>query len=982
MAVGGGSFASATVNTEIVMPTATPSSTDPTAAFAEILGSSLVTADAAPSARPLENLPTSPSTDKSPVPIVSFGIGAKPTKLHSALSSSAIATSDAPALNSAAVPGVTNNFALLPVALPISLHAEPIAAETPTSPDAAGAMPQTPEDSAQPLISSAAPAVVVSQSPFISSANPPTETLTSLFDTRPRQADVGSARFARTPSDAAAIPKTDGAQSLQGETAVASSTASNATSTADPSREPYFYATTSTNAVAQPVVATTDASGTALPVAPESGARPQVRMTTGDLSNPTSPESSPLSASLSESSSESSATPDVTKQFAPRAVAQPATPPAAPSEAGRADITAGSVTRTPVTTAASLPAVPDTLVDTRYPIAAQSSVVPRSPLTEGTWSSAGAPAASPKFAATTLPTLTTAADVATSNSVSPKLAASVQSNRDPLQQSPQYPVPPSALDPAATRPLPLDSIAPMSSNASNKTLGSLQPSPAGPLVSAVDGMHVSTKENGDGQASSAYEQKIPSRSGDTSVVASATGDLPNAAAAPIFPAAVRAEANSHFSGPIISGASQTNSPSASATFTNGQEIATHDTASDRNFVTSTTAFVSTAAGQRSAPYSGNLADQGTSSTTTPGSAVPEHGSSTQHFTDGVATPLTPQVLEGPAQSQASGHISGTISSKASSEIVRTPISITDSAATEIDNAAESHEPETAGVSMADDDSFPYAQYIEIPAPLTSADSAPLTAPPSPGAMTENDAPASTRTSRSETDPASATSASLLPSVGPSDSGTTAQTTSSMVTPLSGEQANFSTAANSTEVRSDAPNDGAANVVLVRNSAENVQLSAALRAWNGGDNAQTRLVQSANLGGNIHESELNVALREGALGAVELHARVSGDVVGASIGVERHDAHAAIASELPALHQALHERQLRVGDVSVFQGPINSGGAAADGRASQHRESASQRPQTAESAGTQGSALPEISAFSESSDAGNVFDTNGRLSVRA
>lgn len=156
----------------------------------------------------------------------------------------------------------------------------------------------------------------------------------------------------------------------------------------------------------------------------------------------------------------------------------------------------------------------------------------------------------------------------------------------------------------------------------------------------------------------------------------------------------------------------------------------------------------------------------------------------------------------------------------------------------------------------------------------------------------------------------------------------------------------------------------------------------LQTWNGGDNAQTRLVQSARLGGNLHESEMSVAMQSGTLGAVELRTRVTGDVVGAAIGVERHDAHAMISSDLPTLHQALHDRQLRVGDVTVFQGSLHSGATAGDGRPSQQREMAPPRTPITDWPAGRLSASAEAATSGDSSDSATTLDSNGRLSVRA
>ena len=171
-------------------------------------------------------------------------------------------------------------------------------------------------------------------------------------------------------------------------------------------------------------------------------------------------------------------------------------------------------------------------------------------------------------------------------------------------------------------------------------------------------------------------------------------------------------------------------------------------------------------------------------------------------------------------------------------------------------------------------------------------------------------------------------------------------------------------------------------VSARTPIETPELSAGLQAWNGGDNPQTRLVQAAHLGGSAHESEMNIALQAGALGGIELRTRVSGDVVGAAISVEHHDAHATISNDLPALHQALHEQRLRVGDVSVVQGSIHSGTSLGDGRASQQRESASHRPPVPAWTAAGDSEAPELAFFTQGQETGTLFDSNGRLSVRA
>jgi hypothetical protein len=173
-----------------------------------------------------------------------------------------------------------------------------------------------------------------------------------------------------------------------------------------------------------------------------------------------------------------------------------------------------------------------------------------------------------------------------------------------------------------------------------------------------------------------------------------------------------------------------------------------------------------------------------------------------------------------------------------------------------------------------------------------------------------------------------------------------------------------------------------SAVVVHRAAEAAELSAGLQAWNGGDNAQSRMVQSARLGGNLGESEMNVSLRADALGAVELRTHVSGDLVGAAISVERHDAHAMLSNDLGSLHQALNDRQLRVGDVKIFQGSFGSDATAADGRSSQPRDMAPQQQQATSWASGSSSSSSSLATTVDSPGANTSFDSNGRLSVRA
>jgi flagellar hook-length control protein FliK len=167
------------------------------------------------------------------------------------------------------------------------------------------------------------------------------------------------------------------------------------------------------------------------------------------------------------------------------------------------------------------------------------------------------------------------------------------------------------------------------------------------------------------------------------------------------------------------------------------------------------------------------------------------------------------------------------------------------------------------------------------------------------------------------------------------------------------------------------------------SEDGPELSAGLRAWNGGESAAVGTGPSDRLAGTLASSEMNVALRAEGLGAVQVHTRVTGDQVGAAITVEHRDAHAALTSDLPALHQALSHRQLRLENVSLSQGSPHAGSGAGDraGR-QQHPGGASQR--AAHSGGAVASFLGAAESISapEASETRTAFDSNGRLSVQA
>ena len=151
-----------------------------------------------------------------------------------------------------------------------------------------------------------------------------------------------------------------------------------------------------------------------------------------------------------------------------------------------------------------------------------------------------------------------------------------------------------------------------------------------------------------------------------------------------------------------------------------------------------------------------------------------------------------------------------------------------------------------------------------------------------------------------------------------------------------------------------------------------------------DDAKSQMLESkavnvAQLTGNEAHSEVRIAMQADQLGQVELHATVSGQQVGAAITVEKKEAHAAMAVELPSLQQALEERQLRVSEVVLTQSalhstagdPSNAGNAPAE----QRRNQAGTHYQQAQRDTAYGNAPAAI--FENS----GMFDGHGRLSVR-
>ena len=175
----------------------------------------------------------------------------------------------------------------------------------------------------------------------------------------------------------------------------------------------------------------------------------------------------------------------------------------------------------------------------------------------------------------------------------------------------------------------------------------------------------------------------------------------------------------------------------------------------------------------------------------------------------------------------------------------------------------------------------------------------------------------------------------------------------------------------------------ADAVRQQLAEEGPVLSAGLQAWNGGEHLQGDVALASHLAGTAGQSEMNIAMQAEALGAVQVRTHVSGDQVQAAITVERRDAHAVLSSDLPALHQALNDRQLRLEGISVSQASFAGGTAISDGTGRQHpQDGTPQHPFSAGSRFAPDSKAPESLGSTEPSDARTAFDSHGRLSVRA
>jgi len=158
-------------------------------------------------------------------------------------------------------------------------------------------------------------------------------------------------------------------------------------------------------------------------------------------------------------------------------------------------------------------------------------------------------------------------------------------------------------------------------------------------------------------------------------------------------------------------------------------------------------------------------------------------------------------------------------------------------------------------------------------------------------------------------------------------------------------------------------------------------SEAAKASNGDGQRQPTLVQSAQLVSQIGKSDVKIAIQGEQFGAVELHAKVAGDQVSASITVEHHETHAFLSGDLPVLHQLLNERQLRVSEIVLLHDSLSSRSSSDDGPPAKREETSPQQTTNASGNGSEGPSFVTRAASTGAAEIG-IFDSKGRLSVRA
>jgi flagellar hook-length control protein FliK len=143
-----------------------------------------------------------------------------------------------------------------------------------------------------------------------------------------------------------------------------------------------------------------------------------------------------------------------------------------------------------------------------------------------------------------------------------------------------------------------------------------------------------------------------------------------------------------------------------------------------------------------------------------------------------------------------------------------------------------------------------------------------------------------------------------------------------------------------------------------------------------------VVTDAQLLQSSTHTEMRIALQTDKMGSIELRAHLAGEQLGATITVEKRDAHNALAIELPSLQQALSEKHLRIEQVLLSHGSVSSPSQESLGNPQpQHQGSSpgtSPRPNSTPQ--TLPGGIPVFRSLPTVFDQPGIFDSRGRLSV--
>ena len=156
----------------------------------------------------------------------------------------------------------------------------------------------------------------------------------------------------------------------------------------------------------------------------------------------------------------------------------------------------------------------------------------------------------------------------------------------------------------------------------------------------------------------------------------------------------------------------------------------------------------------------------------------------------------------------------------------------------------------------------------------------------------------------------------------------------------------------------APTHASIPPATVRHSAEAAPQSASTPAVNTHSNMQgidvssrapisTPQVSGARLIAHQQYSELQLKIHSEDLGAVQIRATMRAGQIGAAISADRPEAREALSSAMPALHQALRDRDVRVEQISVIDrsqasNDFNSGsGSQQSGTPQQNKQNITQ-----------------------------------------